>query len=231
MTESYRFFFKSTVYGTVVIETWGESAARRFHARMLRTLGGFALATPHIRVMSRSVSFKHRPIDRNSIRIPDRLEIHLTEVESQLCVLLDDCTRHLAESGVHTSCRIAGGWVRDKVRAFLLGLSNDIDHLQLLGSECHDIDIALENMTGHAFALEFTEFARKLKDLPVKSVAVVKGNPGQSKHLETAKTTILGLDLDFVNLRDEAYADDSRIPTTVVSYRRDSYFPMCIEMF
>jgi tRNA nucleotidyltransferase (CCA-adding enzyme) len=198
---------------------------------MLRTLGGFALATPHIRVMSRSVSFKHRPIDRNSIRIPDRLEIHLTEVESQLCVLLDDCTRHLAESGVHTSCRIAGGWVRDKVRAFLLGLSNDIDHLQLLGSECHDIDIALENMTGHAFALEFTEFARKLKDLPVKSVAVVKGNPGQSKHLETAKTTILGLDLDFVNLRDEAYADDSRIPTTVVSYRRDSYFPMCIEMF
>lgn len=70
-------------------------------------------------------------------------------------------------------------------------------------------------MTGHAFALEFTEFASKLKRLPVKSVAVVKGNPGQSKHLETAKTTILGLDLDFVNLRDEAYAEDSRIPTQV----------------
>jgi len=74
-------------------------------------------------------------------------------------------------------------------------------------------------MTGHAFALQFTEFARRLKRLPVKSVAVVKGNPGQSKHLETAKTTVLGLDLDFVNLRDEAYADDSRIPTNVVSCR------------
>lgn len=72
-------------------------------------------------------------------------------------------------------------------------------------------------MTGHAFAVEFTEFASKLKHLPVKSVAVVKGNPGQSKHLETAKTTVLGFDLDFVNLRDEAYAQDSRIPTQVVS--------------
>ncbi|KAH9994428.1 hypothetical protein BJV77DRAFT_1143975 [Russula vinacea] len=134
--------------------------------------------------MTRTISFKYAHMDRNSIRIPDHLDIHLTEVESQLCVLLDDCTRHLAENGVHTSCRIAGGWVRDK----------------LLGSECHDIDIALENMTGHAFALEFTEFARKLKNLPVKSVAVVK---------------VLGLDLDFVNLRDEAYADDSRIPTNM----------------
>lgn len=72
-------------------------------------------------------------------------------------------------------------------------------------------------MTGHTFALKFTEFASKLKHLPVKSVAVVKGNPRQSKHLETAKTTVLGLDLDFVNLRDEAYADDSRIPTNIVS--------------
>ncbi|KAI0005366.1 hypothetical protein BJV74DRAFT_762033 [Russula compacta] len=149
--------------------------------------------------MSRSVSFTHAHIDRDTIPIPERLDIHLTEVESQFCTLLDDCTRHLAKKGTHTSCRIAGGWVRDK----------------LLGSDSHDIDIALENMTGHAFALEFTEFASKLKHLPVKSVAVVKGNPGQSKHLETAKTTVLGLDLDFVNLRDEAYADNSRIPTNV----------------
>jgi hypothetical protein len=84
-------------------------------------------------------------------------------------------------------------------------------------------------MTGHAFALKFTEFARKLKHLPVKSVAVVKGNPEQSKHLETAKTTVLGLDLDFVNLRGEAYADDSRIPTNVVSYHGHNYFSVCIE--
>jgi len=85
-------------------------------------------------------------------------------------------------------------------------------------------------MTGHAFALEFTEFARRLKRLPVKSVAVVKENPGQSKHLETAKTTVLGLDLDFVNLRDEAYADDSRIPTNVVSHRLTLATPLRIEI-
>lgn len=207
------------------------SVALSRDTRMLRTqtLRSFALATTQIHVMTRTISFKYAHMDRNSIRIPDHLDIHLTEVESQLCVLLDDCTRHLAENGVHTSCRIAGGWVRDKVRDFQLGLSNDIDPSQLLGSECHDIDIALENMTGHAFALEFTEFARKLKNLPVKSVAVVKGNPGQSKHLETAKTTVLGLDLDFVNLRDEAYADDSRIPTNMVSYNGHNYFSTSIE--
>jgi hypothetical protein len=106
-------------------------------------------------------------------------------------------------------------------------LPHDADHLQLLGSDSHDIDIALENMTGHAFALKFTEFASKLKNLPVKSVAVVKGNPGQSKHLETAKTTVLGLDLDFVNLRDEAYADDSRIPTNIVSCHCSGYVAVC----
>ena len=107
------------------------------------------------------------------------------------------------------------------------------NHSQLLGSDSHDIDIAVENMTGHAFALEFTEFARRLKHLPVKSVAVVKGNPGQSKHLETAKTSVLGLDLDFVNLRDEAYADESRIPTKVVScVNRDApYLASCSKPF
>ena len=94
-----------------------------------------SLTTPHyrtaqgIRVMSRFVSFMRTPLDRNQIHIPDRLDIRLTEVESQLCVLLDDCTKQLAEKGIHTSCRIAGGWVRDKVGTFLTLLSNNIDHL------------------------------------------------------------------------------------------------------
>jgi tRNA nucleotidyltransferase (CCA-adding enzyme) len=170
--------------------------------------------------MSRSVSFRPTHIERNPVPIPDHLDICLTDVEAQLCVLLDDCTKHLAENGIHTACRIAGGWVRDKVGTVsFFDPSNEhhVDHLQLLGSDSHDIDIALENMTGEAFALKFTEFVGRLKHLPVKSVAVVKSNPGQSKHLETAKTTVLGLDLDFVNLRDEAYAADSRIPTKMVS--------------
>ena len=77
-----------------------------------------------IRVMSRFVSFMRTPLDRNQIHIPNRLDIHLTEVESQLCALLDDCTKRLAEKGIRTSCRIAGGWVRDKVGTFLTLLSN-----------------------------------------------------------------------------------------------------------
>jgi tRNA nucleotidyltransferase (CCA-adding enzyme) len=65
--------------------------------------------------MSRSVSFRHAQIDRNPIPIPEQPDVHLTEVEAKLCTLLDDCTKYLADKGTYTSCRIAGGWVRDKV--------------------------------------------------------------------------------------------------------------------
>lgn len=91
--------------------------------------------------------------------------------------------------------------------------------LKLLGSDSNDIDVALEGMMGHPFAVDFAEFLSNEKQLVVKTVAKVKENPNQSKHLETAKTSVLGLDLDFVNLRAEEYADHSRIPTTVVSLR------------
>lgn len=45
-------------------------------------------------------------------------------------------------------------------------------------------------------------------------VAVIMSNPDQSKHLETARMKVAGLELDLVNLRSEKYADQtSRIPT------------------
>ncbi|KAI0719119.1 hypothetical protein C8T65DRAFT_636843 [Cerioporus squamosus] len=129
----------------------------------------------------------------------DNMAIKLTEEEDTLCNLLDECTRAMKEAeGIQTSCRIAGGWVRDK----------------LLGSQCNDIDIALENMMGVPFAERFVEFCRT-KDLTAKNVAKIESNPDQSKHLETARTTILGIELDFVNLRSEEYAENSRIPTQV----------------
>ena len=95
----------------------------------------------------------------------------------------------------------------------LLLLSNE---LQLLGLDSNDIDIALTDMMGVAFAEILVEYASSVKQLDVKGVAKVESNPEQSKHLETAKTTILGLDLDIVNLRSEEYAENSRIPTQVV---------------
>ncbi|RPD81576.1 hypothetical protein L226DRAFT_527847 [Lentinus tigrinus ALCF2SS1-7] len=128
------------------------------------------------------------------------MDIKLTEEEDTLCNLLDECTRAMkATEGIETSCRIAGGWVRDK----------------LLGSKCNDIDIALENMMGVPFAERFVEFCRTQKELVVKDVAKIESNPDQSKHLETARTTVLGIELDFVNLRSEEYAEHSRIPTQV----------------
>ncbi|KAI0651437.1 hypothetical protein C8Q79DRAFT_899091 [Trametes meyenii] len=128
------------------------------------------------------------------------LEIKLTKEEDELCTLLDQCTRHLKDAeGIETSCRIAGGWVRDK----------------LLGSQCNDVDIALENMMGVPFAERFVDYCRTAKGLDVKSVAKIESNPDQSKHLETARTTVMDIELDFVNLRSEEYAENSRIPTQV----------------
>jgi tRNA nucleotidyltransferase (CCA-adding enzyme) len=52
------------------------------------------------------------------VRVPEKLDIHLTDAESEICTLLDGCTQWMKdERGMETSCRIAGGWVRDKVNA------------------------------------------------------------------------------------------------------------------
>ncbi|KII94426.1 hypothetical protein PLICRDRAFT_172076 [Plicaturopsis crispa FD-325 SS-3] len=145
---------------------------------------------------------------------PPSPTVALSATESQICTLLDECTQHLKkEHGLVTSCRIAGGWVRDK----------------LLGEDSNDIDVALEDMMGLTFAEYFVAFVAAQKDVPVGRVTAVGRNPEQSKHLETAKTAVLGLELDFVNLRSETYAEDNRIPTEVAfgtplddARRRDS---------
>jgi tRNA nucleotidyltransferase (CCA-adding enzyme) len=63
-------------------------------------------------------------------------------------------------------------------------------------------------------------------------IATIEARPDQSKHLETATTTFLGLDLDFVQLRSEEYGDqDSRIPSSVVSLffaYLFLFFPLCL---
>lgn len=68
---------------------------------------------------------------------------------------------------------------------------------------------------GVSFAEKFVNYVAS-KNLPVKTVATIARNPEQSKHLETAKTTVLGIELDLVNLRSESYTEDSRIPTQMV---------------
>lgn len=61
------------------------------------------------------------------------MEIKLTEVEDRVCTLLDDCTKWMKnEHNLDTSCRIAGGWVRDKVNinsSWVAGISEMRDTL------------------------------------------------------------------------------------------------------
>lgn len=154
-----------------------------------------------------------------------RKVIQLTDAEDNLCTLLDEFTRHLQEDkNIITACRINGGWVRDKVNpasVIVWGkLSCCFIHvLQLLGMQSNDMDICLADMMGVTFAEGFVAFLSEQKDLHVHKISKIESNPDQSKHLETARTTLLGIDLDFVNLRSEEYAEDSRIPTEVVCPR------------
>lgn len=87
---------------------------------------------------------------------------------------------------------------------------------QLLDFECNDVDICLADMMGVPFAERFVAFLSEKKHLSVHKVTKIESNPDQSKHLETARTTVFDIDLDFVNLRSEEYSEHSRIPTEVV---------------
>ena len=145
--------------------------------------------------------------------------IKLTDQEDKICSLLDEFTKELKSTRPdlpHVQCRIAGGWVRDKVRFTQnhVFMSSKPD-FQLLGLESHDIDIALSSMMGVPFAELLVPFM-DAKGLPTKGVTKIGRNPEQSKHLETAKTAVLGLEVDFVNLRSEVYNEGSRIPSEIV---------------
>ncbi|KEQ65792.1 poly A polymerase C-terminal region-like protein [Aureobasidium melanogenum CBS 110374] len=162
--------------------------------------------------------------------------LELTEVEENLRTLLLDVAQYIDNSPGHASesqvplpdelanqplvLRWTGGWVRDK----------------LLGVESHDIDVAINKMTGFQFGLRLKEYleipgnpekyglegvasnesqskkAESGKSKIVGGLHKIEANPEKSKHLETVTTKILGLDIDLVNLRKETYSDDSRNP-------------------
>ena len=52
----------------------------------------------------------------------------------------------------------------------------------------------------------------------IRGVGVIQSNPEQSKHLETATMKVRDVWLDFVNLRSESYADESRIPPGILEH-------------
>ncbi|OIW32450.1 poly A polymerase C-terminal region-like protein [Coniochaeta ligniaria NRRL 30616] len=139
--------------------------------------------------------------------------IELTPREKQLKNLLVDVARRIDATPANPGekkpdeplvLRWAGGWVRDK----------------LLGIESHDIDTAINNMTGEAFAKCLAkeayrpevQKAHSLSQGDVGRLYTVAKNPEKSKHLETSSLNLCGLDVDFVNLRKETYTADSRNP-------------------
>ncbi|XP_030506274.2 tRNA nucleotidyltransferase cca2 [Cannabis sativa] len=135
-------------------------------------------------------------------------KIELTDVEKQIFDRLLGTLRHF---DLQNQLRVAGGWVRDK----------------LLGKDCYDIDIALDNMLGSEFVDKVREYLLSVGE-EAQGIAVIPSNPEQSKHLETARMRICDVWIDFVNLRCEEYSDNSRIPTTQKygtaeedAYRRD----------
>ncbi|ORY05438.1 poly A polymerase C-terminal region-like protein [Basidiobolus meristosporus CBS 931.73] len=82
-------------------------------------------------------------------------------------------------------------------------------------------------MTGHQFAKHLNTYLLS-KGVPQSQLAKIESNPKQSQHLETCTTKLFDTELDFVNLRNEVYDADSRIPVQITfgtpeqdSYRRD----------
>lgn len=165
-------------------------------------------------------------------------KIELTEVEQTLRRLLLDVAQYIDNAPTTPDpqsqvllpgqlaaekliLRFTGGWVRDK----------------LLGVPSHDIDVAINKMTGYQFGLKLKEYleipgnpekyglegvastdkqSQKAgttdRSKTVGGLHKIEANPEKSKHLETVTTKILGLDIDLVNLRKETYTEESRNP-------------------
>lgn len=124
-------------------------------------------------------------------------QISLTPKEQEIFGLLRKVVQDKSPS---TTLRAAGGWVRDK----------------LLGKESHDIDIAVDNISGTAFAKLVLEWMKDNSISTSKNVTTVEANPENNKHLETAMLPILGIPIDFVQLRKDTYNEDSRNPVIQV---------------
>ncbi|KAF7728008.1 CCA tRNA nucleotidyltransferase, mitochondrial [Apophysomyces ossiformis] len=142
------------------------------------------------------------------------LKVVLSEKEEKICDLLENVSDYIARERPdlpRIESRIAGGWVRDK----------------LLRKDCHDLDVAVNDMMGYEFAQYINRYL-EANGCSTRSVAKIDSNPEKSKHLETATTKLFDLEIDFCNLRTEVYSEDSRIPSEITfgtptedAYRRD----------
>lgn len=100
---------------------------------------------------------------------------------------------------LNCTLRVVGGWVRDK----FLNINND------------DIDITVDNMKGAEFCNYIKEYIKE-KENKNFNFGIIKINSDQSKHLETSSFNLFNFQVDIVNLRNEKYTEESRIPEIVI---------------
>ncbi|KAK2967008.1 hypothetical protein RJ640_003364 [Escallonia rubra] len=83
-------------------------------------------------------------------------KIDLTDKEKQIFGRLLQVLSHF---NLRTQLRVAGGWVRDKICNGRNGSECPVANVTLLlGKECYDIDIALDNMLGKEFCEKVNEY-------------------------------------------------------------------------
>jgi len=75
------------------------------------------------------------------------INITLTELEKKIFKTFMDVVE---ENKLNTTLRVAGGWVRDKVKYIRALINRKI--CKILGKESSDIDIALDDKYGEEFA-------------------------------------------------------------------------------
>ena len=72
-----------------------------------------------MRALTRTMSLRAIAASRTRVTPILPPAVHLNEVEKKLCSLLDEFVQHLKQQDdIQTTCRFAGGWVRDKVWRF-----------------------------------------------------------------------------------------------------------------
>ena len=122
-------------------------------------------------------------------------EFSLTEKEKECFSIIMNILKK--NNLISTICRVAGGWVRDK----------------LLGKESDDIDIALNDMKGSTLANLINEELYPGKN----KVGIIQQNVEKGKNLETATIKVCQTWIDLVNLRCE---DKNKIGTPITDAER-----------
>ncbi len=121
--------------------------------------------------------------------------IKFTKVELQIINLIKE---HAESFSPPVVARLAGGLIRDKIMDIV----------------SHDIDVAVDRMSGYEFASGLiSKYNERVPDNK-KYLHKIARNPEKSKHLETTVINLYGIDVDFTNLRSEKYTD-TRIPIIV----------------